>query len=101
MTERLDKFEAIDTMLADAKANPQHVLDSLLEGFPYSQVGRDDLRFGCSCSSERVLASLSTISPADLNEMIEANEILEVGCDYCGAQYKIAPDLLRGLLVNN
>jgi len=101
MTERLDKFEPIDKMLADSAAHPQDVLDKLLDGFPYSQVGRDDLRFGCSCSSERVLASLSTISPSDLNEMIEANEILEVGCDYCGAEYKIAPDLLRGLLVNN
>jgi molecular chaperone Hsp33 len=101
MTERLDKFESIDKLLADAAAHPQDVLDRLLEGFPYSQVGRDDLRFGCNCSGERVLASLATIAHADLKEMIEANEVLEVGCDYCGAQYKISPDSLRGLLVNN
>lgn len=101
MTERLDKFDSIDALLADAAAHPQNVLDRLLEGFPYSQVGRDDLRFGCNCSSERVLTSLSTIAPADLQEMIDANEVLEVGCDYCGKQYKIAPDSLRGLLVNN
>jgi molecular chaperone Hsp33 len=101
MTERLDKFEKIETLLANASADPRAVLERLLEGIPFDQVGRDDVRFGCNCSEERLLTSLATIAQHDLAEMIEANEVLEIGCDYCGKEYKIAPDLLRGLLSNN
>lgn len=99
MTERLDKLDSIDKLLATP--DPKRILDRLLEGIPHDQVGRNPVRFGCNCSEERLLASLGTISPADLAEMIEANEVLEIGCDFCGRQYKIAPDLLRGLLSNN
>ncbi len=101
MTERLDKFEKIEKLLANASAEPRKVLERLLEGIPFDQVGRDDVRFGCICSQERLLTSLATIAQHDLAEMIEANEVLEIGCDYCGKEYKLAPDLLRGLLSNN
>lgn len=101
MIDRLDKLETIETLLGDDSPDPRKVLDRLLEGIPHDQVGRDIVRFGCNCSEERLLASLATIAHADLAEMVEANEILEIGCDYCGKEYKIAPDLLRGLLSNN
>jgi molecular chaperone Hsp33 len=101
MTERLDKFDKIDDLLTDAAAQPENVLARLLEGIPHDQVGRNPVKFACTCSSERVLASLATISPADLAEMIEANDVLEIACDYCRREYKIAPEHLRGLLANN
>jgi redox-regulated HSP33 family molecular chaperone len=30
--------------------------------------------------------------------MIDAGEVLEISCDYCGHEYKIAPQELKGLL---
>jgi molecular chaperone Hsp33 len=101
MTERLDKFDPIEKLLINASADPRDILNRLLEGIPHDQVGRSSVSFACNCSEERLMASLATIAKADLVEMIEANEVLEIGCDYCGKQYKIAPDLLRGLLSNN
>jgi molecular chaperone Hsp33 len=101
MTERLDKFPAVPELLEDATVQPQQVLDRLLEGIPHDQVGRNPVTFGCNCSMERVLTSLATIAHADLAEMIEANEVLDIACDYCRREYKIAPERLRGLLSNN
>ncbi len=101
MTERLDAFPSVDQLLADAAAQPRAVLDRLLEGFPHEQVASSDLRFGCNCSGERVLTSLATLSPSDIAELVSSDEVLEIGCDYCGKQYKIAPDHLRGMLANN
>lgn len=101
MTERLDKFDDIPTLLANVGANPKSVLERLLDGIPHDQVGENPVRFGCNCSEERLLTSLATIAKNDLAEMIAANEVLEIGCDYCRKEYKIAPDLLRGLLSNN
>lgn len=101
MTERLASFPAIETLLTDTTADPQMLLERLLEGEPHKQTARNDVRFGCNCSSERVLASLATLPPHDLAELIAADEVLEIGCDFCGKQYKIAPEHLRGLLANN
>jgi molecular chaperone Hsp33 len=101
MTERLDRFEPIAKLLADAAAHPKKVLERLLEGVPHKQTAQTDLRFGCNCSQERVITSLATLPPHDLAELIAADEVLEIGCDYCGKQYKIAPESLKGLLSNN
>lgn len=101
MTERLDRFEPIDELLADAAAHPQNVLARLLEGVPHSQTAQTDVKFGCNCSHERVLTSLATLPPHDLAELIAADEVLEIGCDYCGKQYQIQPESLKGLLSNN
>lgn len=101
MTERLDRFDPIDKLLADAAAHPQEVLARLLEGVPHKQTAQSDLRFGCNCSEERVLTSLSTLPPTDLAELVAADELLEIDCDYCGKQYKIDPKSLKGLLSNN
>ncbi|MBI2390732.1 MAG: Hsp33 family molecular chaperone HslO [Deltaproteobacteria bacterium] len=104
MTERLASFPPVEALLADTAAtaaDPQRVLGRLLDGVPHKQTARNDVRFGCNCSAERVLASLATLPPHDLAELIAADEVLEIGCDYCGKQYKIAPEHLRGLLSNN
>lgn len=101
MTERLDRFDPITKLLADAAAQPKQVLDRLLEGVPHEQTAQTDVRFGCNCSEERLITSLATLPQHDLAELIEADEVLEIGCDYCGKQYDISPESLRGLLSNN
>lgn len=101
MTERLDRFDPIEKLLADATAHPQQVLERLLDGVPHEQTAERSVKFGCNCSQERVLTSLATLPHHDLNELIAADEVLEIGCDYCGKEYKIAPESLKGLLSNN
>ncbi|HET7843027.1 MAG TPA: Hsp33 family molecular chaperone HslO [Xanthomonadales bacterium] len=50
------------------------------------------LRFGCSCSRERVVAALRGIDPAELEDAHAAP--LEVACECCGADYRIAREEL-------
>jgi molecular chaperone Hsp33 len=57
-----------------------------------------DVRFHCACSQASVLASLATLQPSDIQSFIDDGEVLDIACDYCGAQYQVAPDQLRGLL---
>jgi molecular chaperone Hsp33 len=101
MTERLDRLPPIDDLLASAAADPRSVLDTLLEGMPFTQLARDEVQFGCNCSSERILAGLASLPTHDLADLVSTNEVLEMSCDYCGREYKVVPDLLRGMLSNN
>ena len=98
MTERMRDFEKIEPLLATGAADPEALLREILYGMPYTEVGSDPLRFGCNCSQARVAASLATLPKKDIQEMINDGRMLEIGCDYCGKQYRMAPEQLRGLL---
>jgi molecular chaperone Hsp33 len=101
MTERLAKFTHIDALIRSGEADPDKLLAAVLEGHPFHTVGEEDLRFGCNCSNERVAASLATLPKTDIADLIRSGEVLEIACDYCKVEYKIAPDHLRGLLAEN
>lgn len=45
-------------------------------------------RFNCSCTRERVRNVLISLGRAELDDMIAELNIVEVGCDFCGQQYR-------------
>lgn len=49
------------------------------------------VKFGCSCSEERVRTSLSIYSVKDIEHMTTDAGILTADCQFCGAHYKLDP----------
>jgi molecular chaperone Hsp33 len=98
MSERLQDFRTIDDRLADPAFSPAALMDDLLYAMPFTVVGETDVRFECWCSHLSVLSALATLPRSEVQSMIDAGEILEISCDYCTQEYKIAPQELRGLL---
>lgn len=45
-------------------------------------------RFACTCSRERVARMLHKLGREDLDSLIAERGQAEVGCDFCGAQYR-------------
>ncbi|WP_440866114.1 Hsp33 family molecular chaperone HslO [Symbiopectobacterium purcellii] len=43
--------------------------------------------FHCHCSRERCADALMTLSDADLHEMLEQEQEIDMHCDYCGTHY--------------
>jgi molecular chaperone Hsp33 len=98
MTERMRDFEKMGPLFAKGTADPEALVSEILYGMPYTLVGTDPLRFGCNCSQARVAASLASLPKREIQAMIDDKRLLEIGCDYCGRQYQMAPEQLRGLL---
>jgi molecular chaperone Hsp33 len=98
ITERMRDFVKIEPLFATGGAEPEALLREILWGMPFTRVGTDPLSFGCNCSQARVAASLATLPKRDIQEMIDDGRVLEIGCDYCGREYRMAPEALRGLL---
>jgi molecular chaperone Hsp33 len=101
MTERLHHFDSIQKLLASGDAEPTHLLSELLYGMPYAEVGDDNVYFGCNCNRERILATLSTLPRADVQELLAGGAPVEMTCDYCGTNYAIEPAVLQGLIDPN
>lgn len=98
MTERLRDFENIDIQLRDPAFSPTWLLDELLYGMPFTRMGESPLQFGCWCDELRVVSALASLSRGDIEHLLSTNEVLEIACEYCKRDFKIAPARLRGLL---
>jgi len=52
------------------------------------------VKFGCSCSSDRVRQSLSIYSAKDIAHMTTPEGIVTADCQFCGAHYQFDPKTL-------
>jgi molecular chaperone Hsp33 len=53
--------------------------------------------FRCDCSKQRVERALISIGKRELQDMIDENKDIEVGCQFCGKQYLFSPEELATL----
>jgi molecular chaperone Hsp33 len=98
MTERLRDFENIDAQLRDAAFSPEWLLGQLLYGMEYTRLEESALGFDCWCDELRLLSVLTTLDRSEIEELLSQGQPLEITCDYCKEEYRIAPAKLRGLL---
>ncbi len=45
-------------------------------------------RFACTCSRQRVAAMLQNLGAGEAQEILAEQGQIEIGCDFCGAQYR-------------
>jgi len=98
MTARLQDFPPITQLLAGDEADPKTLTGELLYRMKHTLLDETPLRFDCNCSELRLLGSLSTLGRADIEHLMDQDGPLEIQCDYCGSEYQISPERLRGLL---
>jgi molecular chaperone Hsp33 len=98
MAERLSEFRDIGPLLARSDAALGPLLEELLYGMPYTRLTEHPLSWKCRCSTVRVMSSLATLSRAELSELLEGENNIELSCDFCGQTYNVSPAQLMGLL---
>ncbi len=57
-----------------------------------------ELQFHCPCSRERVAEVLFSLGAAEVRQMIDEGELVEVQCEFCAAAYQFGPEALAALL---
>jgi len=98
MTERLRDFERIDAQLGDPAFTPEWLLQQLLFGMEFTHLDESPIGFECWCDELRLLSVLATLDRTEVEELLSDGQTLEISCDYCHEEYRIAPSQLRGLL---
>ncbi len=98
MTQRLEDFPPIETWLERDDFSADLLIQEICHGMPFTELARNEIRFGCRCDEAVVLGSLSTLGRSDLEELIADESGLEIDCDYCGRSFHIAVERLRALL---
>jgi molecular chaperone Hsp33 len=98
MTERLKDFRTVDQLLEGVARDPDTLIEELLYGMPFTRLDESTVQFECQCSEVRVVTSLATLGRADIEDLLREGVPIDVSCDYCGREYQVSPEQLRGLL---
>lgn len=69
-------------------------LFSIIEKESFTEIGRAPLSFQCTCSEDRIRASLTSLPP-DERESLLTDESIEIVCHYCGRVYHIDRPVLK------
>lgn len=88
----------LDTVDALELIGPSVTPDALLLRLFHEETPRvfdsQAVRFGCTCSEERVRQSLSIYSARDIQKMTTAEGRVTADCQFCGAHYDLDPATL-------
>ena len=97
MTARLEQLPPVTELFEEAKGELQSVADELYGPIKSRTLGEELFKSGCNCSADRFVDGLNSLGDDDLRGLVEADEVLEIGCDYCGTTYAIDPADLRSI----
>ncbi len=88
----LDTVEALE--LIGPTVQPTELLVRLFQEEAPRVFDAQALKFGCSCSADKVRESLSIYSAKDIDSMTTDEGIVTADCQFCGAHYEFDPKTL-------
>lgn len=98
LVSNIDGLQPLRQGMTENDADGRRWTSDLLDGFLWDQVGREDVRFRCRCSNERVMSMLSALPRTDIKELLVDREAVETVCEYCATKYVVSPEQLKSLL---
>lgn len=78
---------------------PEDIIRHLMGDLDIDILDKIPAGYVCNCSKERVSGAIASIGRADLQEMIDSGETIEVNCHFCGSHYYFTTDELREFLI--
>ena len=85
----VEKLELIGPLLT-----PNEVLKRLFHQEALIVFKPQKIKFGCSCSIEKISNTLSIYSSKDINSMVNAEGKVTADCQFCGEHYVLCPNEL-------
>ena len=101
MTRQLEQVGNLSRQLSDPGFEAEALLSAVLGDIAHELRSTMAVRYECWCSEVRVVSALATLDRSEIESLLEGGNPVEVSCDYCGAQYRIAPARLQGLLAKS
>ncbi len=98
MTERMEAFPTVKSLLEKTEFDANWLLGQLLQGWEHHRLYEGPVRFGCWCDEARVMAALATLPAAEIENLLNDEPSLTLNCDFCGKPYQIGRAQLKGLL---
>lgn len=89
-------MDSVTMQLMDGGA--EELIKNVLKGMDYELVEETPVEYRCTCGRQRVTEVLTTIENAELEDIIAAEEDIEVSCQFCDNIYRFTPSDVREIL---
>jgi molecular chaperone Hsp33 len=99
LEDRIAQIQGITALLDDGMT-PEMILERILGDLGLELLDRQETRYHCGCSRERVEKTILSIGRKDLQEMIDDKQPVEVNCHFCNTDYRLELDDLHRLMEN-
>jgi len=96
LEENIFLMDQLTTVLDEDGA--EELFKQVLKGLPYRIVEECPVEYRCPCSRERLSEALRCVDRSELEDMIAADETVEIVCDFCGERYDFSPAELKEIL---
>ena len=90
ITKTVDADELLNT-------SAETLMHRLFWQYPVEQTTEQDVQFGCTCSPQKVADMLKMLGEEEVMDMLNEENHIQVGCDFCGHQYTLPAQVVRGL----
>lgn len=97
LEEKIGKIHGITNFL-DQGMTPEDILEELIGGFGMEVLEKQEVKYHCNCSRQRVEKVIAGIGKKDLMEMIEDGKPIEVNCQFCNKHYEFQTEELKRIL---
>ncbi|MCR5273157.1 MAG: Hsp33 family molecular chaperone HslO [Lachnospiraceae bacterium] len=94
LEEKIANISSVTEML-DKGMTPEDILEDILGDFGVKIQDKIECGFNCNCGKERISKVLASLSKKEMDEMIEANEPVEIKCHFCNKAYMFDVDDLK------
>lgn len=96
LEQKITEISSVTQMLEEGMS-PEEMLSHILGDFGLEILDTLPAEFHCDCSKERIGKALATLSPKDMDSIIEENEPIEVKCHFCNTDYAFDVEELKSI----
>ncbi len=93
LEKNMKGLPSISSWLADATV--EEIAKTLLGPLGVHPMQTDSIQYYCGCSKDKCIDVLSTLSPADLADIIEKDQGTEMNCHFCNRSYTFSTEELK------
>lgn len=97
--KNINELPPVTTMLSSGMTAEEIAL-KLLDGLNPNILDEAEVSYKCDCSRERTEKVLISLGNKELEEMVNDNKDIEVGCHFCGKKYNFTPDDIKKIMNN-
>jgi molecular chaperone Hsp33 len=99
LEKRLADFTSI-TSLLDKGMEPLDIIKQIFEGYDVEVTDTLPTAWHCNCSKERYYKAVLSLGKKEIANLLEANEPIEVNCQFCNSSYTFSTEELQGMLLS-
>lgn len=97
LEDNVRRLESVTTMMAKG-LSVEEMCRLALDGFDMEILDEMPVSYVCSCSKDRVINALTSLSNEELRSLPDETGFTELNCNFCNKKYKISKEDIENLI---